>query len=162
VLLTQGEFRGKVVFVEDYDMEVGRMLVQGCDVWLNTPRRPQEASGTSGQKSPIGGGINASILDGWWAEGYRKDNGWAIGEETIGVAAEDQDRADAASLYRILEQEMVPLFFAKGEEGLRTGWIAMMKASIASVVPQFSAHRMVRDYVETIYLPAAERKGKGE
>jgi starch phosphorylase len=162
VLLTQGEFRGKIVFVEDYDMEVGRMLVQGCDVWLNTPRRPQEASGTSGQKSPIGGGINASILDGWWAEGYRRDNGWAIGEETIGAAVEDQDRADAASLYRILEQEMVPLFFDKGQEGLRTGWIAMMKASIASVVPQFSAHRMVRDYVEDIYLPAASRKGKGE
>jgi starch phosphorylase len=161
VLLTQGEFRGKIVFVEDYDMEVGRMLVQGCDVWLNTPRRPQEASGTSGQKCPIGGGINASILDGWWAEGYRKDNGWAIGEETIGAAVDDQDRADAASLYRILEEEMVPLFFDKGNDGLRTRWIAMMKASIASCVPQFSAHRMVRDYVEEIYLPAASRKGRG-
>ena len=120
VLLTQGEFRGKIVFVEDYDMEVGRMLVQGCDVWLNTPRRPQEASGTSGQKCPIDGGINCSILDGWWAEGYRRDNGWAIGEETLGAAVEDQDRADAASLYRILEQEMVPLFFDKGQDGLRT------------------------------------------
>ncbi len=162
VLLAQGEFRGKIVFVEDYDMEVGRMLVQGCDVWLNTPRRPQEASGTSGQKSPIGGGINASILDGWWAEGYRKDNGWAIGEETLGAAVDDQDRVDAASLYRILEQEMVPLFFDKGKDGLRTRWIAMMKASIASVVPEFSAHRMVRDYVDDIYLPAAVRKGKGE
>ena len=138
------------------------MLVQGCDVWLNTPRRPQEASGTSGQKSPSAAGSTASILDGWWAEGYRKDNGWAIGEETLGAAVEDQDRADAASLYRILEQEMVPLFFDKGKDGLRTRWIAMMKASIASVVPQFSAHRMVRDYVEGIYLPAAVRKGKGE
>ena len=115
-----------------------------------------------GQKCPIGGGINASVLDGWWAEGYRQDNGWAIGEETIGAAVEDQDRADAASLYRILEQEMVPLFFDKGPDGLRNRWIAMMKASIASVVPQFSAHRMVRDYVETIYLPAAARKGRGE
>jgi starch phosphorylase len=155
VALTQGEFRGRIVFLEDYDMEVGRMLVQGCDVWLNTPRRPQEASGTSGQKSPIGGGINCSVLDGWWVEGYRGDNGWAIGDGT--AAGEESDRGDAASLYHILENEMVPLFFDKDEDGLRRRWIAMMKASIASVVPQFSAHRMVRDYVEQIYLPAARR-----
>jgi starch phosphorylase len=155
VALTQGEFRGRIVFLEDYDMEVGRMLVQGCDVWLNTPRRPQEASGTSGQKSPIGGGINCSVLDGWWVEGFRGDNGWAIGDGT--AVGEESDRGDAASLYRILEQEMVPLFFDKGEDGLRHRWIAMMKASIASVVPQFSAHRMVRDYVEQIYLPASKR-----
>ena len=157
VVLTQGEFRGKIVFLEDYDMEVGRMLVQGCDVWLNTPRRPQEASGTSGQKCPIGGGINASVLDGWWVEGFRGDNGWAIGDAGVSAAGEEQDRGDAASLYRILEQEMVPLFFDKGEDGLRHRWIAMMKSSIASVVPQFSAHRMVRDYVEQIYLPASLR-----
>jgi starch phosphorylase len=155
VALTQGEFRGRIVFLEDYDMEVGRMLVQGCDVWLNTPRRPQEASGTSGQKSPIGGGINCSVLDGWWVEGFRGDNGWAIGDGT--AVGEESDRGDAASLYRILEQEMVPLFFDKGEDGLRHRWIAMMKASIAPVVPQFSAHRMVRDYVEQIYLPASKR-----
>jgi glycogen phosphorylase len=157
VVLTQGEFRGKIVFLEDYDMEVGRMLVQGCDVWLNTPRRPQEASGTSGQKSPIGGGINCSVLDGWWVEGYRGDNGWAIGDAGVTAAGEEQDRGDAASLYRILEQEMVPLFFDKGDDGLRHRWVAMMKSSIASVVPQFSAHRMVRDYVEQIYLPASRR-----
>jgi starch phosphorylase len=155
VALTQGEFRGRIVFLEDYDMEVGRMLVQGCDVWLNTPRRPQEASGTSGQKSPIGGGINCSVLDGWWVEGYRGDNGWAIGDGS--AVGEESDRGDAASLYSILEQEMVPLFFDKGEDGLRHRWIAMMKASIASVVPQFSAHRMVRDYVEQIYIPASRR-----
>ena len=157
MLLTQGEFRGKVVFLEDYDMEVGRMLVQGCDVWLNTPRRPQEASGTSGQKSPIGGGINASVLDGWWVEGYRGDNGWAIGDAAVSASGEEQDRGDAASLYQVLEEQMVPLFFAKGEDGLRHQWIATMKASIESVVPQFSAHRMVRDYVEGIYLPASKR-----
>jgi starch phosphorylase len=162
VVLAQGEFRGKVVFLEDYDMEVGRMLVQGCDVWLNTPRRPQEASGTSGQKSPIGGGINASVLDGWWVEGFRGDNGWAIGEAGVNASGEEQDRGDAASLYRILEEEMVPLFFDKGDDGLRHRWIAMMKASIESVVPAFSAHRMVRDYVEKIYVPAAGRKGRGE
>jgi starch phosphorylase len=156
-LLAQGDFRGKLVFLEDYDMEVGRMMVQGCDVWLNTPRRPQEASGTSGQKCPIGGGINCSVLDGWWVEGFRGDNGWAIGDAAVSASAEDQDRGDAESLYRILEQEMIPLFFDKGPDGLRNRWIAMMKASIASVVPQFSAHRMVRDYVEQIYLPASLR-----
>jgi alpha-glucan phosphorylase-like protein len=139
-------------------MEVGRMMTQGCDVWLNTPRRPQEASGTSGQKVPINGGINCSILDGWWVEGYRGDNGWAIGEENVALTADQQDAADALSLYQILEQQTVPLFFQKDPDGLRRKWIAMMKASIASCVPQFSAHRMVRDYVEQVYLPAAARR----
>ncbi len=155
--LAQGEFKGKLVFIEDYDMEVGRMMVQGCDVWLNTPRRPQEASGTSGQKCPINGGINLSVLDGWWVEGYRADNGWAIGEENPALAPEEQDAADALSLYQILEEQAVPLFFLKDADGLRRRWITMMKASIESVVPHFSAHRMVRDYVERIYLPAARR-----
>jgi glycogen phosphorylase len=158
-LLTQGEFRGKIVFLEDYDMEVGRMLVQGCDVWLNTPRRPQEASGTSGQKSPINGGVNLSIPDGWWAEGYRGDNGWAIGEERGGGDAATQDAEDAATLYRLLEEEVVPAFYDKDEDGLRRRWIRLMKASIESIVPAFSAHRMVRDYVEKSYLPAAARRG---
>jgi glycogen phosphorylase len=157
-LLTQGEFRGKVVFLEDYDMEVARMMVQGCDVWLNTPRRPQEASGTSGMKSPISGGINLSILDGWWVEGFRGDNGWAFGESGS-AEAEAQDREDAAALYRLLEEEVVPLFFAKDDDGLRHGWIGRMKNSIASVVPNFSAHRMVRDYLKQVYLPAASRRG---
>jgi starch phosphorylase len=157
-LLTQGEFRGKVVFLEDYDMEVARMMVQGCDVWLNTPRRPQEASGTSGMKSPISGGINLSILDGWWVEGFRGDNGWAFGESGS-AEAEVQDREDAAALYRLLEEEVVPLFFAKDDDGLRRGWIGRMKNSIASVVPNFSAHRMVRDYLKQVYLPAASRRG---
>jgi len=155
--LAQGEFRGKLVFIEDYDIEVARMMVQGCDVWLNTPRRPQEASGTSGQKCPINGGINCSILDGWWVEGFRGDNGWAIGQEILSATAEEQDAGDAASLYRILEEETVPIFFEKDEEGLRSRWIHIMKASIASVVPHFSAHRMVRDYVEKSYVPAAKR-----
>jgi len=157
-LLAQGEFRGKLVFIEDYDMEVARMMVQGCDVWLNTPRRPQEASGTSGQKCPINGGINLSILDGWWAEAYAADNGWAIGKEKASEV-EDEDREDAASLYHLLEEEVVPLFFDRAEDGLRRRWIQVMKNSIVSVVPQFSAHRMVRDYVENVYLPAAGRRG---
>jgi starch phosphorylase len=157
-LLAQGEFRGKLVFLEDYDMEVARMMVQGCDVWLNTPRRPQEASGTSGEKCPINGGINLSILDGWWAEAYRADNGWAIGKEKSEEVA-DEDREDAASLYHLLEEEVVPLFFERSTDGLRRPWIQVMKSSIMSVVPHFSAHRMVRDYVEKVYLPAAGRRG---
>jgi glycogen phosphorylase len=156
-LLTQGEMRGKVVFLEDYDIEMGRMLVQGCDVWLNTPRRPQEASGTSGQKIPVNGGVNLSIPDGWWAEGYRGDNGWNIGDGADVADLEAQDRDDAARLYALLEEEVVPQFFERDQEGLPRRWIATMKASIESVVPQFSAHRMVRDYVHTTYIPAARR-----
>ena len=157
-LLTQGEMRGKLVFLEDYDIEMGRMLVQGCDVWLNTPRRPQEASGTSGQKVPVNGGVNLSIPDGWWAEGYRGDNGWNIGEGADVADPDEQDREDAALLYALLEEDVVPRFFERDQEGLPRRWIATMKASIESVVPQFSAHRMVRDYVDTTYLPAAARK----
>jgi glycogen phosphorylase len=159
VVLTQGEFKGKIVFLEDYDIEIGRMLVQGCDVWLNTPRRPQEASGTSGQKSPINGGINLSILDGWWAEGYRGDNGWAIGEGGSASDNTERDAEDAASLYHLMQEEVVPRFFTRGEGGLPQAWIATMKASIASCVSAFSAHRMVRDYALTTYLPAAARRG---
>jgi alpha-glucan phosphorylase-like protein len=157
-LLTQGEMRGKLVFLEDYDIEMGRMLVQGCDVWLNTPRRPQEASGTSGQKIPVNGGVNLSIPDGWWVEGYRGDNGWNIGEGADVADPDEQDREDAARLYALLEEEVVPRFFERDQEGLPRRWIATMKASIESVVPHFSAHRMVRDYVDTTYLPAAGRK----
>ena len=158
--LTHGEFRGKLVFLEDYDIEVGRALVQGCDVWLNTPRRPQEASGTSGQKVPVNGGVNVSVLDGWWAEGFRGDNGWAIGDGHINPDTAAQDRADAESLYRALEAEVVPRFFGRDEAGLPREWIRTMKASIESVVSPFSAHRMVRDYVVGSYMPAAEaRKG---
>jgi starch phosphorylase len=156
-LLTQDEFRGKVVFLEDYDMEVARMMVQGSDVWLNTPRRPQEASGTSGQKSPINGGVNLSVMDGWWVEGFRGDNGWGFGD-TPPSEPEVQDGADADTLYRLLEDTVVPTFFEREADGMRGGWIRMMKASIESVVAQFSAHRMVRDYVDGIYLPAAKRR----
>ena len=159
VVLTQGEFRGKIVFLEDYDIEMGRMLVQGCDVWLNTPRRPHEASGTSGEKVPINGGVNVSILDGWWVEGYRGDNGWAIGDGEVDQGdSQAQDAKDAESLYRVLETEVVPRFFDRDPKGLPRPWIATMKNSIESVVAPFSAHRMVRDYVIGSYLPAAARR----
>jgi glycogen phosphorylase len=156
--LTQGEFRGRIVFLEDYDMEMGRMLVQGCDVWLNTPRRPQEASGTSGQKVPVNAGINVSILDGWWVEGYRGDNGWAIGTELTGVDAETQDAADALALYKVLEEEVVPRYYERDPDGLRRAWIRTMKASLTSAIHAFSAQRMVRDYVEQSYFPAAAER----
>jgi len=157
-LLTQGEFRGKMVFLEDYDIEIGRMLVQGCDVWLNTPRLLHEASGTSGQKAPINGGVNVSVLDGWWAEGYRGDNGWPIGNGHMVEDSELQDRLDAESLYHVLEAEVLPRFFERGPDGVPHAWVGVMKASIASIVPAFSACRMVRDYAERLYLPAASRR----
>jgi starch phosphorylase len=159
VLLAEGEFRGKLVYIEDYDIEVARMLVQGCDVWLNTPRRPQEASGTSGQKSPINGGVNVSVLDGWWCEGHRGDNGWALGGTELDPDPQAQDRADAQALYAVLEQQVIPRFYDRDEHGLPRAWLETMKASIESVVPRFSAHRMVRDYVERAYLPAANHRG---
>ncbi len=157
-LLTQGELRGKMVFLEDYDLEVGRMLIQGCDIWLNTPRLLNEASGTSGQKAPVNGGVNVSVLDGWWAEGYRGDNGWAIGDGSAVGDADEQDERDAAALYAVLENEVIPRFFDRGSDGLPVNWLQTMKASIASIVPAFSACRMVRDYAEQIYLPAAARR----
>jgi starch phosphorylase len=156
--LTHGEFRGHLVFLEDYDIEVGRALVQGCDVWLNTPRKPQEASGTSGQKVPINGGVNVSVLDGWWAEGFRGDNGWAIGDGHVDPDTAAQDRADAEALYRVLSDEVIPRFFARDESGLPREWLRTMKASIESVVAPFSAHRMVRDYVVGSYMPAVETR----
>jgi starch phosphorylase len=156
-LLAQGEFRGRIVYIEDYDMAVGRMLVQGCDVWLNTPRRPHEASGTSGQKATINGVVNVSILDGWWAEGFCGENGFAVGDGRAYPDFETQDREDAESLYQILEQRVIPFYFERDPDGLPHRWIKLMKSSIETNVPRFSACRMVREYLERIYAPAARR-----
>jgi glycogen phosphorylase len=145
---------GRLVFVEDYDVNIGRHLVQGVDVWLNTPQRPLEASGTSGQKTVLNGGLNLSILDGWWAEAYDGENGFAIGD---GVAHRDEKvqwRRDAAALYNVLEQEIVPLFFELDATGLPRRWVRRMKHSIMSLGWRFNADRMVMDYVEACYLPA--------
>ncbi len=150
-------FRGRVVFLEDYDMKVARHLVQGVDLWLNNPRRPLEASGTSGQKVPINGGINCSILDGWWAEGYNGDNGWAIGSGEEFETTEEQDAADAEALYGVLENEIIPLFYDRDSDGLPKGWIRKMKASISSIVPVFNTETMVSRYVERMYVPMARR-----
>jgi starch phosphorylase len=150
-LSQSSDLGGRVFFLEDYDMRVGRMLVQGADVWLNTPRRPMEASGTSGQKAALNGALNLSVLDGWWPEGYEGDNGWAI-EGAVGTE-EEQDQADAAALYALLEGEVVPLFYERDAVGLPGTWIARMKRSIASITPRLSSHRMVREYVDRAYFP---------
>ena len=145
-----------MVFLEDYDLSKAAMLVQGVDVWLNTPRRPYEASGTSGMKVVPNGGLNLSVLDGWWAEGYRPGVGWAIGDGQEFAHADYQDEFDAESLYSLLEHEVVPLFYDRDVDGLPRGWIAMMKQSIRVLAPVFSGDRMVKQYTEHFYLPAAD------
>ncbi len=144
-------FRGKVIFLENYDINAARYLIRGVDVWLNSPRRPQEASGTSGMKAAVNGVVNLSVLDGWWPEAYNGKNGFAVGDEREYPAEELQDRDDGLSLYSVLENEVIPLFFAPDR------WAAYMKNSIKTVGPQFSSHRMVRQYTENLYASAVER-----
>jgi starch phosphorylase len=143
--------RERVVFVEDYDLQTAAMLVRGCDVWLNLPRAPMEASGTSGMKAAVNGGLNLSVLDGWWDEAYAPGNGWAIpGQTDVDPAV--QDAVDGATLRKLIEEEVVPLFYDRGDDGLPHGWLAMVKASIAAHAPRFSATRMVRDYIYGPYV----------
>ena len=150
------EFLSKIVFVEDYDMNIARHLVAGADVWLNTPRRPHEASGTSGQKAGLNGVLNFSVLDGWWVEGFDEDNGWAIGSEKNYTNEAAHDEADALSLYTTLEEVIIPLYYDRDEDGKPTnGWLDRMRASIASIAPEYSTHRMLKDYVTDFYLPCA-------
>jgi starch phosphorylase len=148
--------RGKIVFIEDYDMNVGRHLVRGVDVWLNNPRRPLEASGTSGQKAPINGGINCSVLDGWWCEGYNGKNGWKIGEPIEFASEAQQDLSDARDLYRVLEKEVLPLYYKKKGD-LPEDWVNVMKASLGSLTPVFNTETMLRNYVQRLYLPTWRR-----
>jgi starch phosphorylase len=144
----------RVAFIEDYDIYVGQKLVQGVDVWLNNPRRPLEASGTSGQKVCFNGGINCSVLDGWWCEGYKPGvNGWAIGEDAHTSDQDVQDRIDSESLYQLLEAEIVPLYYDRDENGIPHGWVQMMKGSIKTNAPLFNTDRMVADYVSQVYVP---------
>lgn len=150
-------FRGKVILLENYDMRMGAMLVQGVDVWLNTPRRPMEASGTSGQKVGMNGSLNFSISDGWWPEGYNGKNGWVIGKDVNYDDEAIQDTEDVESLYDILEHQILPLFYDRDEDGLPREWIGRMKEAIATLTPTFSASRMVADYANLAYLPASER-----
>ena len=148
-------FAGRITFVEDYDINVCRHLSQGVDVWLNTPRRPLEASGTSGQKAVLNGALNLSVLDGWWAEAYDGSNGFAIGRGTQHVDEKTTDARDAASLYQVLEKEVIPLYYDHDIDGLPRHWIKRMMNSISSLAWRFSAHRMVADYVRWAYLPAS-------
>jgi starch phosphorylase len=148
-------FAGRLVFVEDYDINVGRHLVQGVDVWLNTPRRPLEASGTSGQKVVLNGGLNLSVLDGWWAEAYDGSNGFAVGRGETHSCPETQDQRDAEALYQTLEEEVIPLYYHHDHDGLPRQWIARMKRAIRTLGWRFNADRMVTDYVLGCYLPAA-------
>jgi starch phosphorylase len=147
--------QGRIAFLEDYDMRLARYLVQGVDVWLNTPRRLQEASGTSGMKACLNGVLHLSVPDGWWHEAYNNDNGWAIGDDIIKVNNEEEDRADAEALYSLLEQKVIPLYYNRERNGLPKGWVDMVKKSISSIVPAFSARRMLKEYCEKMYLPAA-------
>ncbi|MDE3109701.1 MAG: alpha-glucan family phosphorylase [Acidobacteriota bacterium] len=149
------QFTDKFIFIEDYDINVGRQLVQGVDVWLNNPRRPFEASGTSGQKVVLNGGLNLSILDGWWAEAYDGLNGFAIGNGRTHSDVHEHDRRDAENLYRVLHDEVVTLFYQRDRDGLPRGWIKRMKRAIRTLGWRFNADRMVMDYTTRCYLPAA-------
>lgn len=148
-------FANRIAFIEDYDINVCRHLIQGVDVWLNTPRRPLEASGTSGQKAVLNGVLNLSVLDGWWAEAYDGTNGFAIGNGASHVDDRITDERDAQSLLDVLEKQVIPLYYDRDVDGLPRGWIRMMMNSISSLAWRFSAHRMVADYVRHAYLPAA-------
>ena len=147
--------RLRAIFLSDYDMLLAEQLVQGVDVWINTPRRPWEASGTSGMKVLVNGGLNLSELDGWWAEAYTPEVGWALGD---GQEHDDDpawDAAEAEALYALLEQEVIPAFYTREVNGIPTGWVARMRESMARLTPRFSANRTVREYTEHYYLPAA-------
>ncbi len=146
-------WQNRAVFIEDYDQEVARYLVQGVDVWMNVPRRPLEASGTSGMKVAMNGGLNFSVLDGWWIEGFNEINGFSIGDLSTSEEENDEnDAKDAESLYQVLEKQIIPTYYEKGENGLPTEWIARMKNALATLTPQFSSDRMVKDYIEQVYL----------
>lgn len=150
----KAETGGRIVFIEDYEMNLARYLVQGVDVWLNTPRRPYEASGTSGMKAAINGALNFSILDGWWREAYNGKNGWSIGEEKEYESTDVQDLADAESLYHTLEHKIIPMYYNRDPKEMSVEWVGYMKNTMKTVIPQFSTRRMVKEYVEKFYTKA--------
>jgi glycogen phosphorylase len=151
------ELRHRIVFLENYDLNLARYIVQGVDVWLNTPLRPLEASGTSGMKVTANGGLNCSVLDGWWVEAYTPDTGWAIGRGEEYADINEQNEIEADALYTLLEQEIVPLFYDRGPDGVPARWVSKMKTAMGAVCPEFNAHRMVREYAERFYLPGMRR-----
>src|SRR5438477_2976989 len=149
-------FENRIVFIEDYDSYIARRLVQGVDLWLNHPLRPLEASGTSGMKLAPNAGINLSVLDGWWREGYNGNNGWAIGPQLDNGTVEFQNEVDASSLYQLLENQIIPLYYAKPDGKLPLAWLQLMRETIRSITPAFNTHRMVKEYAERLYIPAAK------
>ncbi len=159
-LATDRDFQGRIAFVEDYDMHMARYLVQGVDVWLNNPRRLNEACGTSGMKASLNGVPHLSVLDGWWHEASNGENGWAIGDGLEPRNAEEEDRADAEALYRLLEEKLVPLWYERDRRGVPRGWVRVIKEAIRTVAPRFCARRMMKDYTDRLYLPAAKSISK--
>ncbi len=155
-LAQRDEFRNKIVFLENYDLDLASWLVAGIDVWLNNPRRPEEASGTSGMKAALNGALNLSSLDGWWEEGYSPDVGWAIGTDTQYATSEEQDYIESQALYDALERDIVPMFYDRNRDDYPQNWIRMMKNSIIMAGKHFSSHRMLRDYAERFYIPAIQ------
>jgi starch phosphorylase len=149
---------GRVAFVDDYDLHVAHLLVQGCDVWLNTPRKPLEASGTSGMKAAMNGTLHLSIGDGWWAEGFTGENGWLIQGRTESTEIDHVDAADAEALYSLLETEVVPAFYERDTRALPRRWIHRVKQAIHTVTPAFSARRMLKEYAERAYAPAFRKR----
>ncbi len=156
------EFLGKIIFLEDYDMQLARRLVSGVDIWMNTPTRPLEASGTSGEKAEMNGVVNLSVLDGWWVEGYRKGAGWALPQERTYQNQGYQDSLDAATIYSLLEHEIVPLYYAKNKKGYSENWIKVIKNSISTIAPHYTMKRQLDDYYTKFYTKEAERSAKLE
>ena len=151
------EFLGKIIFLEDYDMQLARRLVSGVDIWMNTPTRPLEASGTSGEKAEMNGVVNLSVLDGWWVEGYRQGAGWALPEKRTYQNQGYQDQLDAATIYGMLENEIIPLYYNKAEGGYSESWIKVIKNSIATIAPHYTMKRQLDDYYSKFYIKEADR-----
>jgi len=146
------EFSGKIVFLENYNLGVAKRMVSGVDVWLNTPVRPMEASGTSGEKTVLHGGLNFSVLDGWWPEAYNGENGFAIGNGESFENHEEQDSFDAEQLYSTLENQILPAYYERNEENIPVQWIKKIRNAIATIAPEYNTHRMVKDYATCYYL----------
>lgn len=155
------QFQGRIAFIEDYDMHIARYLVHGIDVWLNTPLRHQEASGTSGMKAAVNGIPNLSVRDGWWEEGYNGKNGWTIGEGPEAANLPEQDKNDAESIYRLLEEKIIPLYYQQARDGISHGWVRVIKEAIYEVMPRFCASRMVKEYTDKLYssIPQSTKRG---
>ena len=151
------QFLGKIIFLEDYDMQLARRLVSGVDIWMNTPTRPLEASGTSGEKAEMNGVVNLSVLDGWWVEGYREGAGWALPQERTYQNQGYQDQLDAATIYSLLENEIIPLYYNKGKKGYSEKWVKVIKNSIATIAPHYTMKRQLDDYFDKFYIKEANR-----